>query len=217
MADARDRLLANPSFAALERLAFRRTVQTSSLLEAIVHAPTIATLVELDLRNGDLTGTAAIQITQHAKRLEKLELKLDGNPLGAAAIARIAEVTAVSASPRTEQRAAVTVQDVLARAPDTASVEAARKIALWRRWTTLGRDGTRVWGEYEGGDHYWVFAELDDDRTGCSCPSPKSPCKHALALLLLAANGHAYKDRPMPEQGARYARTERARYSGGWE
>jgi uncharacterized protein (TIGR02996 family) len=216
--DQRDRLLVNPSFAALERLALRRTQKTSALLDAIVKAPTIATLRELDLRHGDLTGSAAVQIAQHRAKLANVKLELDGNPLGAAAIATIAEVATVSASPRTDApRASITVQDVLERAPDTASVDAARKIALWRRWTTLGRDGTRVWGEYEGGDHYWVFAELDDDRTGCSCPSPKTPCKHALALLLLAANQHAFQERPMPDQVARRARTERARYSSGWE
>jgi uncharacterized protein (TIGR02996 family) len=214
--DQRDRLLANPSFAALERLAFRRTQQTTSLLDAIVRAPTIATLRALDLRHGDLTGAAAIKIAQHRQKLEHVKLELDGNPMGAAAIARISEVTEVSAAPRPERHNAITVQDVIARAPDNASVAAAKKIAMVRRWSTLGRDGARVWGEYEGSDHYWVFAQLDGEATGCSCPSGKRPCKHAIALLLLAANQHAFTERPMPDHGVRQARAE-GRYGGSWE
>jgi hypothetical protein len=76
-------------------------------------------------------------------------------------------------------------------APDPASVVAARKLARPAPWSETGRDDRAVWGLCKGsGKHPY---EVQVDTTGpaydCSCPSRKVPCKHALALLLLAAAG----------------------------
>jgi hypothetical protein len=87
---------------------------------------------------------------------------------------------------------------VIARAPDARSMAAARAIARPERWMALGRDRDRVWGEYDGGDNYYVWARLDERAAGCNCGSPKDPCKHALALLLIAASPHAFEQRPIP-------------------
>jgi hypothetical protein len=96
---------------------------------------------------------------------------------------------------------------------------AARKIAVASEWMTLGFDPRRerVWGEYEGRDHYYVYAELRDRAVGCGCGSPKSPCKHALALLLLAASQHAFPDAPMPDVVGRTASPWRPRYTREYE
>jgi uncharacterized Zn finger protein len=89
---------------------------------------------------------------------------------------------------------------------------AARAIARPECWMTLGRDRDRVWGEYEGGDNYYVWARLDERGAGCNCPSPKDPCKHALALLLIAASPHAFEQRPIPEAFLRRSGQARPRY-----
>jgi uncharacterized protein (TIGR02996 family) len=208
-------LLANKSFASLKKLALRRTAATATLLEAIIKAPLTAGLDELDLSDGDLGDPAAIQITHYAARLGHLKrLVLDGNRISPPALSRIASaVDNVSAEAR-ETRA---IQAVIDRAPDAASMTAARELAHPADWLAIGRDGDRIWGEYEGRDHYWVYARTADNDAGCSCPSPKHPCKHALALLLLATTKHVFPDRPAPSALLRHARSERTRYRSGWE
>jgi SWIM zinc finger len=85
-----------------------------------------------------------------------------------------------------------TTAEVLALAPDAAVGFAARGLATPAAWSGLGSDDVGVWGLYRG-----TSAEPYDvvvDRTGpawrCSCPSRKLPCKHAIGLLLLWAEGN---------------------------
>jgi uncharacterized Zn finger protein len=114
-----------------------------------------------------------------------------------------------------EKRFPLTDSQVVRRAPDKESMAAARKIARADKWLTLGYDQRRdrVWGEYEGRDHYYVFAQLRGARdAGCDCGSPKDPCKHALALLLLAANQHDFREANLPDALVRNASRERPTY-----
>jgi uncharacterized Zn finger protein len=82
------------------------------------------------------------------------------------------------------------------------------------KWLALGHDRRRdrVWGEYEGRDHYYVYAQLGGREAGCDCGSPKDPCKHALALLLLAANQHDFPEQAVPDALVRNASQERPTY-----
>jgi uncharacterized protein (TIGR02996 family) len=209
--------VANKNLAKLRKLALRRTVDTGAVLEAIVKAPFVGTLEELDLSGGDLSDAAAIQIVQYAARLRDLRrLALDGNRISPAALARIqAAVATASAAP--QNQAELAMEAVIARAPDAASVAAARRVAQAADWLALGRDGDRLWGEYEGRTHYWVWTSVSEDRAGCDCMSPKQPCKHALALLFLLAAQHPFPQRRIPEVIVRRAATERPRYGGFWE
>lgn len=99
----------------------------------------------------------------------------------------------------------VTVDQVQSLAPDARSFADAKKLAKPAAWRRLGRDGDAVWGVALGskGDAYAVFARSAAGAR-CSCPSRKSPCKHALALLLLAANGHPFSEEALPA-GHRYS------------
>jgi hypothetical protein len=81
----------------------------------------------------------------------------------------------------------LTVEQVLALAPDPSSASAARKLGVEKPWKGLGRSERALWGECEGSAIYQVRVDLSDMSTKCSCPSRKFPCKHALGLLLLAA------------------------------
>jgi hypothetical protein len=78
---------------------------------------------------------------------------------------------------------------VLAAAPDDASRRAATPLTASRLWSESGRGPTDLlWGRCRGSATYAVVA--DPGRSyACSCPSRKSPCKHALALLLRWADG----------------------------
>lgn len=76
---------------------------------------------------------------------------------------------------------------VLSLAPDAGSVAAGKKLAKPGPWKGLGHDATALWGECQGSALYQTQVSLSDLATKCTCPSRKFPCKHALGLLLLAA------------------------------
>ncbi|MFD0804281.1 SWIM zinc finger family protein, partial [Streptomonospora algeriensis] len=87
-----------------------------------------------------------------------------------------------------------TTDDVWALAPDPPSRKAAVKTADPSLWSAaghrfaVGSAAPAVWGECAGSGRtsYRVAAELDSPPAyRCSCPSRKTPCKHALALLHL--------------------------------
>ncbi|MEV5650403.1 DUF5691 domain-containing protein [Nocardia sp. NPDC052254] len=78
-----------------------------------------------------------------------------------------------------------TVDNVLALASDGAALDAAR--ALTGAWHGTGRHDSALWGLCRGGgtEPYRTVVDLSGPGFHCSCPSRKSPCKHALSLLLL--------------------------------
>ncbi|MEI8241233.1 MAG: ribonuclease P protein component, partial [Actinomycetota bacterium] len=89
------------------------------------------------------------------------------------------------------QQARWQVEQVLALAPKPSSLTAAQPLAVASRWVASGCDGRGVWGRCTG-----TSAEPYDcviDHVGvafrCTCPSRSTPCKHALALLLLWVRG----------------------------
>lgn len=95
-------------------------------------------------------------------------------------------------------RPMITIGEIEARIENNLGIDTANEIARPRRWVKLARDGAMLWGRYVGseGDEYRVHASLAEPDHGCTCASTFDPCKHAVALLLLAANGHAFKEAP---------------------
>lgn len=94
-----------------------------------------------------------------------------------------------------------TAEQVVALAPDPASVAAAR--GLLGRWTGTGWDGNALWGLCggSGATPYQTVVDTSGPAYKCSCPSRKFPCKHALALLLLWSGGGV----PQADQVAAFA------------
>jgi hypothetical protein len=82
-----------------------------------------------------------------------------------------------------------TTEQVVALAPDEASVKAARGLTHPGKWATLGQNDHALWGECRGSGSqpYQVGVEASEPAFKCTCPSRKFPCKHALGLLLLVA------------------------------
>ncbi len=85
----------------------------------------------------------------------------------------------------------ISSQQVQALARDEASLGRAKKIGHARLWTGLGRSSQALWGEFRGSKVYQVRVEITTLASSCSCPVRKLPCKHALALLLVAAGSPA--------------------------
>lgn len=92
---------------------------------------------------------------------------------------------------------ALTTEQILALAPDSASVKAGKGLASQRKWVHVGQNTRALWGECQGSgsEPYRTQVDLTDFSFRCSCPSRKFPCKHTLGLLLL----HAASDNIIPE------------------
>jgi hypothetical protein len=73
-------------------------------------------------------------------------------------------------------------------APDAASLKGANGLATARSWESVGRNDEALWGECKGSGKEPYRAQVDLRGLGyrCTCPSRKFPCKHCLALMLLA-------------------------------
>ncbi|MEV4003366.1 SWIM zinc finger family protein [Actinomadura sp. NPDC049753] len=82
-------------------------------------------------------------------------------------------------------------EQVLGLAPDASSARAAGGVAKPAKWAGTGCDDEAVWGECQGSgkSSYRTCADLTGPAFRCTCPSRKFPCKHALALLFLWADG----------------------------
>lgn len=65
------------------------------------------------------------------------------------------------------------------------------------------------------GTEYEVFVRLPDLENGCSCPSGKRPCKHAIALAVLVSHGGEFVERTVP--AGFYGRAQSGRYYAGGE
>lgn len=80
---------------------------------------------------------------------------------------------------------------MLALAPDAASRKAGARLATPAPWTGAGTAGTAVWGlcKGSGSKPYQTAVDVHGPAFRCTCPSRKFPCKHALGLLLLWAEG----------------------------
>ncbi|MGP4023271.1 SWIM zinc finger family protein [Actinomadura sp. 3N407] len=101
---------------------------------------------------------------------------------------------------------------VLGLAPDAASAKAAGGIAEPGKWARTGCDDEAVWGECQGSGQsvYRACADLTEPAFRCSCPSRKFPCKHALGLLLLWADG-TVESGPRPGWAAEWIEERRER------
>jgi hypothetical protein len=84
-----------------------------------------------------------------------------------------------------------TMEEVLAKAPDAKVAGAARRLASSPVWSELGATDSLVWGRCQGSgrDPYQVTVDLTGPAFRCTCPSFKQPCKHAVALLVMWAQG----------------------------
>ncbi|WP_437230280.1 SWIM zinc finger family protein [Planctomicrobium sp. SH661] len=72
-------------------------------------------------------------------------------------------------------------------AQDEKSLVAARQSMSPRLWSGLGMSAEALWGRCQGSATYDVSVDLHEFAHRCNCPSRKRPCRHVLALLLLAS------------------------------
>lgn len=203
----------------VRQLAITRTANTDELVPWIVKARLLPGLAALDLSGGKLTDTGAGLLAMAKPKLQHLErLDLSGNTLTPSGVRQVAGLCRdVRVDHQRAALAATITEDALRQmAPDAGALAKAREIAKPTLWATLGRDDTTYWGEHRGSrDTYEVYVSVPGMTSGCSCPSGKRPCKHAIALAILVAEGHPFKARALPS-----GLTDRAgssRYYNSWE
>jgi uncharacterized Zn finger protein len=80
----------------------------------------------------------------------------------------------------------LSLEQVLALAPDASAAAAGKKLGTPAPWQNLGGNDDAYWGECKGSALYQVRVSRADLAARCTCPSRKVPCKHVLGLLVLA-------------------------------
>lgn len=86
-----------------------------------------------------------------------------------------------------------TAEQIKTLAPDASAFSAGKSLANPRKWVSLGHTESALWGECQGSgkEPYKVRVDLSDNASACTCPSRKFPCKHAIGLMLMAAESPA--------------------------
>lgn len=84
-----------------------------------------------------------------------------------------------------------TLEHVAAVARSASTVSAAGAVADPAAWSALGVDDALLWGRCRSsaGEPYEVVVDHVEAVSRCTCPSRRTPCKHAVALLLLWVRG----------------------------
>ena len=87
----------------------------------------------------------------------------------------------------------LTHEQIRTLAPDASAARSGEALADRRRWESAGRSDVAAWGlcKGSGANPYQVAVDIAGPAYKCSCPSRKIPCKHALGLLFLVADGGA--------------------------
>jgi hypothetical protein len=77
-------------------------------------------------------------------------------------------------------------------APDENTLQRAEGLTSPRKWIFVERTERALWGESRGSgsEPYRAIVDLNGPAYKCSCPVKRFPCKHTLALLLMAADGN---------------------------
>lgn len=94
-----------------------------------------------------------------------------------------------------------TSEQVLALSPDAGSTKRGQALATTAKWPILGCCEQAAWGECKGSGKtpYRTTIDLSEPAFRCSCPSRKFPCKHALGLFLLLAEGASFTHTTPPD------------------
>lgn len=209
-----------PDMKALRNLSLEHTDETGEVWRGVLRdSALLSRLDTLALPYGSLTDHDVDDLLAQRHQLEHLRLlDLQGNYLSEDATRAIhgvcKSVLLSNQRPPASSRDSFTDQQINEFAPDAKSILAARKIAKPNKWLLLGSDGEYLWGRCQGSSLYQVFVNVDDMESACECPSQKYPCKHAIALLMLA-QGNAVPTNRLPD--GFLDDVESARYDSPWE
>ncbi len=177
-------LLEPLSLPALKHLALCDGQLDLKTFTALAAIPLAARLTSLGLVNLELTDEtiAPIAGTRGFTSLDTLDVSF--NELSREGLATARELARTVTSSRQHRRGQGMERRV--RKFAGSRLQAAEEIADPKAWRRAGVDGDIRWGRYRGEADYELFISADLARYGCSCPSSIQPCKHVVALALVA-------------------------------
>jgi len=83
-----------------------------------------------------------------------------------------------------------TEEQVESIAPTPSAFKAGKKLGVSSKWQSSGKSEHAMWGTIKGSGSKPYYTQIDTQSLAykCTCPSRQFPCKHAVALMLVAAN-----------------------------
>jgi uncharacterized protein (TIGR02996 family) len=169
---------------ALTHLALADGQLAPATFAAIAELPIAARLTSLGLVNLELTDETIAPIAGTRGFRNLAELDVSFNELSREGIETARELARTVHSSRQHRRGQGMEQRV--RRFAGTRLQAAEEIADPKAWRRAGIDGDIRWARYRGDADYEMFISADLARYGCSCPSSIQPCKHVVALALIA-------------------------------
>lgn len=200
----------------LTSLTMRRTESTAHLLARLIESRWGSELTHLSVADGDLKPADLHKLAPGMTALSKLEsLDLRGNSVAPADIGPFERAGLEIDVDAPDRPGSLTPGQIRVFADDMGCHARALKITHPKHWDTLGREGEdRWWGRF--GKGYAVYLSSNLAEYGCSCPSPDDPCKHVVALAMVAAR-RAIPEAAMPSGFQRSTSRGFGRYDGAWE
>lgn len=208
-------LLESIELPALTRLAIGDGRLDAKTFGALAQLPLAARLTSLALTNLELSDEAMRGIARARGAFPALaELDLSHNELSRDGLA-LARELAPSVISRRQHKRGSGLERRLGRWAGS-RLQVAEGIADPEAWRDAGVDGDLRWARYRGEQAYELFVTADLQRYGCTCPSRFQPCKHVVALALVAERAG------LPEVAAggieeRVTGERRERFDAVWE
>lgn len=151
----------------------------------LARLPLARQLRSLALTALELDDQAMLALAAERPRLEALErLDVSGNELTREGLETARQLAPEVVSQRQERPGSGALERL--RGFAGSRLEAAEKIADPKAWREAGVEGDLLWARYRGNAEYELFVTRGLDAYGCTCPSSIQPCKHVVALALVA-------------------------------
>jgi hypothetical protein len=174
-------VLRDAKLPALTHLAICDGLLDPAALADIAKLPLAERLTSLALRNVELVDA---DIPALARFPALAELDLSFNELTRDGLAAARELASHVISKR--QHKPGNANEKRVRRFAGSRLQVAEGIADPKAWRRAGVDGDIRWARYRGDAEYELYVSADLSRYGCSCPSSIQPCKHVVALALVA-------------------------------
>ncbi|MEJ7597723.1 MAG: TIGR02996 domain-containing protein [Kofleriaceae bacterium] len=178
-------LLSALDLPALTRLALCDGVLDGAGFGELAKLPLAARLTSLALTNLELDDDAMRALVAHRAGFASLgELDVSNNELTREGLAAARELAGTVVNQRQHRRG--NGHERRARKFAGSRLQIAETLLDLKHWKRAFLDGEIRWARYRGEAEYELFVSADLVRYGCSCPSSYQPCKHVVALALLA-------------------------------
>lgn len=170
---------------ALAHLALRGGSLDPGAFSELARLPLAGRLTSLGLTNLELTDEQMGAMARARGAFASLaELDVSHNELSREGLARARELAPSVISQRQQRRGSGMERRV--RQFAGSRLQAAEGIADPELWRRAGIDGDLRFARYRGEAEYELYVTADLERYGCTCPSSIQPCKHVVALALVA-------------------------------